>query len=78
MKYAFKIFWINKSGALEPLFDRPPPPLEFPSVETVREKARELVMYRDIPAHSLVIESEDGTFSERWFWINGEWRSKPN
>jgi hypothetical protein len=52
--------------------------LEFPSVETVREKARELVMHRDIPAHSLVIESEDGTFSERWFWINGEWRSKPN
>lgn len=77
MKYTFTIFWMNK-GALEPLFDIPVPYLHFPSVAVVREKARDLVMHRDIPAHSMIVESEDETFSERWFWIDGEWRSKPN
>ena len=33
-----------------------------------------LLSQQRIPAHSISIDAEDGSLSERWFWLDGEWR----
>lgn len=74
MKFAFKLFWTAPSGSVELLLATPF--LDLPSLEKAREIAHQLVTHKGIPTHSLVIESEDGTISERLFWLAGQWRSK--
>ena len=76
MKFTIEIFWVTPKGAIEPLFPIPLPPLELGSSAHARDVATKLVGHQDIPAHSLTLKSEDGSVSERWFWMDGEWRRK--
>ena len=76
MKFTFEPFWVNPKGELEPLFPVKPITLELASVEAAREMFGKVLGHPDFPAHSIKLTSEDGSTSERWFQIDGQWRRK--
>jgi hypothetical protein len=65
----------QRSGAVGPVVL--PLTLDLSSVEMARVVVSKIVAHRDVAAHSVRIVSEDGAVSERWFWLDGEWRQKP-
>jgi hypothetical protein len=75
MKFTLQMFWANATkGDIEPFL--PPLSLEFPSTDDARRVFTQILGHPKIPVHSLTLVSEDGTTSERWFQIDGEWRRK--
>jgi hypothetical protein len=74
MKFTLQMFWANPKGDLEPFLN--PLSLEFPSADAARRVFSQILNHPKIPVHSLTLVSEDGTTSERWFQIDGEWRQK--
>lgn len=74
MKFTFQMFWANQKGHIEPFLQ--PLSLEFPSADAARRVFTQILNHPKIPAHSLTLVSEDGTTSERWFQIDGEWKRK--
>jgi hypothetical protein len=74
MKFIFKTFWEHPTKGLEPLLL--PLTLDFPSLERARSSFDKVVRHPNIPVHSVTLESEDGSVSERWFQIDGKWMRK--
>jgi len=74
MKFTVQMFWAKEKGELEPFLT--PLSLEFPSADEARRVLAQILNRPKIPVHSLKLVSEDGTTSERWFQIDGEWRRK--
>jgi hypothetical protein len=74
MKFTLQMFWSNLQGDIEPLHT--PLALDFSSVDEARRIFGQVTNHPNIPVHSLTLESEDGTTSERWFKIDGAWRRK--
>ena len=76
MKFTYQIYWERpgKAGAVEPFLL--PLTLQFPSVAEARAMLEKIVAIEKVPAHSVILTSEDGAISERWFQIDGSWRRK--
>jgi hypothetical protein len=75
MLFKFQIFKMDEvSGAVVPFL--PPFTFNLPSADVARAMIKKVVDHRDVPAHSVTINSEDGSISERWFWLDGVWRQK--
>jgi hypothetical protein len=74
MKFTIQMFWSNTKGEIEPFLL--PLTLNFNSAEDARQLFGQVIKQPKIPVHSLILSSEDGTISERWFQIDGVWRRK--
>jgi hypothetical protein len=72
-KFGFEILWV-RNGLVEPLFK--PDPTDLPSIETARELAMRFASYATA-LHSISIEAEDASISERWSRVAGEWGPFP-
>lgn len=74
MNFTFQFFTIQDNGEVLPFLS--PLTLDFPSVAVARAMISKVLDHEDMPAHSVTITSEDGSISERLFWLDGEWRRK--
>jgi len=74
-KFTFQLFAEGIGGPGLATF-LTPLTLDLRSVEEAREVVGEIGEQRRIPAHSVMLTSEDGSVSERWFQLDGKWRRK--
>jgi hypothetical protein len=75
MRFTFQIFKMEDASRKVAPFLLPLT-LDLASIDVAREMIRTVVDHEDVPAHSVTINSEDGSISERWFWLDGVWRQK--
>jgi hypothetical protein len=74
MKFTIQMFWESPANGLEPFLL--PLSLDFSSVEEARSAFDKVACHPNVPVHSLTLKSENGSISERWFQIDGQWRRK--
>ena len=75
MNFIIQFFWEGEPNlAVAPFLK--PLTLDLRSIEEARKMAMKAAGHKDIPVHSFTIKSENGTASERWFYLDGTWRRK--
>lgn len=76
MNFTIQVYVEGEEGAVEPA--QPPLGMDFLSVDDARKYLAILVYPPDAkPPHSVILRSEDGSVSERWYKIGEFWWNKP-
>ena len=71
MELRYIVWKKGRQGQVSPLVCQSPAGIT--TSEAARADARKLVLERRIPAHSLLIEDEEGNVVEHWLWRRNKW-----